>query len=88
MGSRTEVGGDLEGGLLGTARLDALGGMGGGKSGGSAIGREEVLSRTSGWPPEATISCSDTGLVQLMLGLGPEASFLSDNSFLPVSLTV
>ena len=77
MGSSSAAGGDLEGGLWGTTRLDALGGIGGGKSGGREIGREEVLSRTSWWPPEATVSCPDTGLVQLMLGLGPEASFLT-----------
>ena len=77
MGSSSIVGGDLEGGLWGTTRLDALGGMSGGNSGGCDIGREVVLSRTSGWPPEATISCPDTGLVQLVLGLGPEASFLT-----------
>ena len=60
--------------------------MGGGGVGGGGIERE-LLSTSLLWPPEATVSCSDTGLAQLSFGLGPEASLLT-TVFLPVCLPV
>ena len=76
----------MEGGLSGTGRLSALGGMGGGGVGGGGIERE-LLSISLLWPTEATVSCSNTGLAQLSLELVPEASLLT-TFFLPVSLPV